>query len=162
MIGEFDTTSELGKIEINEHSPGGPQKSTPQRVNPKDAIGRCKIDCSLVPATALIHEAYAMMDGAIFKEYGPYNWRDTKVLARVYIAACLRHVESWLNGEECAADSGAHHLGHARACLGIVIDAQEHGCLVDDRPNGDASVVSGLLERLKGKWMERMREKLGV
>jgi hypothetical protein len=46
--------------------------------------------------------------------------------------------------------------------LGIVIDSQEHGCLVDDRPNGDASVVSGLLERLKGKWMERMREKLGV
>lgn len=100
--------------------------------NPKDAIAAKKPDLSLVPPALTIATSKAMEDGA--RKYGPYNWRDKKVRARVYVAAAQRHLLAWLDGEETATDSGAHHLGHAAACLGILLDAQAGGHLEDDRP----------------------------
>ncbi|KKN48575.1 hypothetical protein LCGC14_0651620 [marine sediment metagenome] len=101
-------------------------------VNPKDILGQTKVSLSKVPTAAIIYEALAMVDGA--KKYGPFNWRKNKVIASIYVDACLRHVGSWFDGEEIATDSLVHHLGHARACLGILIDALETGNLDDDRP----------------------------
>jgi hypothetical protein len=101
-------------------------------INPKDLLGLAKVSLSKVPAAGLIHEALAMRDGAA--KYGPYNWREKNVIASIYVDACLRHIFAWFDGEENAPDSGVHHLGHARACLGILLDAQETDSLSDDRP----------------------------
>lgn len=101
-------------------------------VNPKDLIGSKKVPLSLLPVAGLIHEAMAMRDGA--GKYGPHNWREYPVIASIYVDACQRHIMAWFDGEECAADSGQHHLGHAKACLGILLDAMENGKLSDDRP----------------------------
>jgi len=100
--------------------------------NPKDKFGKAKPDLTLIPPAAEIHEALAMGNGA--GKYGPFNWRAGTVSARTYLAAAKRHIAAWLDGEENAADSGVHHLGHARASLGIILDAQEHGTMLDDRP----------------------------
>lgn len=100
--------------------------------NPKDAIGCDKIPLGLVPATAIAHQAMAHLDGAL--KYGAHNWRTAGVRASIYIDACKRHLDAWANGEETAKDSGVHHLGHAAACLNIILDAMECGKLVDDRP----------------------------
>jgi hypothetical protein len=123
-----------------------PHDPKQEDANPKDRIGATKPDLSLVPPAGVIHEALAMEDGA--RKYGPYNWREKKVKARVYIAACKRHLDSYLDGEEHAEDSGAHHLGHARACLGILLDAKETGNLIDDRPKpGPAALLLKLNTR---------------
>lgn len=100
--------------------------------NPKDRIGITKPPLHLVPPASKLHQAEAMRNGA--DKYGPYNWRENKVKATVYISAAQRHLDQWLDGEENAEDSGVHHLGHALACIGILLDAQETGNLVDDRP----------------------------
>jgi hypothetical protein len=100
--------------------------------NPKDLIGAKKISLTKMPAVAVLHAAHALMDGA--HKYGPYNWRDKAVLATIYVDACERHLRAWLEGEEVAEDSGVHHLGHAIGCLAILLDAQETGKLIDDRP----------------------------
>jgi hypothetical protein len=100
--------------------------------NPKDILGVKKIDTTKIPAIALAWEALAMMDGA--GKYDPYNWRANAVVATIYVAAAKRHLDSWLEGQEEASDSGCHHLGHARACMGILLDAQTTGNLIDDRP----------------------------
>lgn len=100
--------------------------------NPKSASGRLKPDLSLIPPAAAIHEARAFEEGA--QKYGPFQWRESTVEARTYIAAALRHINAWVDGEELAPDSGQHHLGHARASLGILLDAQECGTLDDNRP----------------------------
>ncbi len=100
--------------------------------NPKDLIGIKKPQLWLVPQAGIIHEAMAMADGAV--KYGPYNWREKKVKASIYIDASFRHIGAFLDGEDFAHDSGYHHLGHARACLGIILDALETGNLIDDRP----------------------------
>lgn len=117
-------------------------------VNPKDRAAQGKLRLSLVPPVAIAHEAAAMTDGA--NKYGPYNWRTRKVAASIYLDALKRHVDSWFDGEEVAPDSKVHHLGHARACLGIILDAQETGNLVDDRPvPGRAAAV---ITRLKKEY----------
>lgn len=100
--------------------------------NPKDRIGLTKPPIDLVPPAGIIHTAMAMGDGA--RKYGPYNWREKDVKARVYVAAALRHLMQWLDGEDEAQDSGVNHLAHASACCFILMDAQENGCLEDDRP----------------------------
>lgn len=100
--------------------------------NPKDLIGAKKPRLSLVPSTATIQLALAMQNGA--DKYGAYNWRDKKVQTMIYLDACQRHVLSYLDGEEAAEDSGIKHLAHAMACLAIILDAEENGCLIDNRP----------------------------
>lgn len=105
--------------------------------NPKTIYGDLKIDLSLVPPSALIAEARVMKLGA--KKYGPYNWRDKTVSARVYTAAALRHIFTWQDGEDIDQESGESHLAHARACLGILIDAKSIGKLNDNRPTPGAA-----------------------
>jgi hypothetical protein len=100
--------------------------------NPKTIHGAAKPPLHLVPAAGVIHEAAAFADGAA--KYGPYNWRERRVSTTTYIAAAKRHLEAWFNGEEYDPVSVVHHLGHARACLGIILDAQCAGMLNDDRP----------------------------
>lgn len=104
----------------------------PLGANPKDLVGKRKVSLSKVPPAAVVYAALAMMDGA--NKYGAYNFRDTKVLASIYVDACKRHLDSWFDGEECADDSGVPHIGHAIACLAIIADCVENGNLIDDRP----------------------------
>ena len=111
---------------------------TIELTNNKDLIGIKKPQLHLVPPSSKIYEALALEDGA--KKYGAYNWRDNKVLLSIYIAAIQRHVDQFWDGEDYAEDSGVHHLAHAKACLGIVLDSLELNNIIDDRPTkGTAS-----------------------
>ncbi len=106
--------------------------------NPKDLTAEKKLSISNVPVYAIAACAQAFEDGA--RKYGPYNWRGNKVLAKVYVDACFRHIMLWFEREENAKDSGVHHLGHAMACLAILLDAQASKNLIDDRPISDGGL----------------------
>ncbi len=122
----------------------GPNKKN-KPTNPKDLLGQHKVSLSLVPASSLIYEALAMKNGA--DKYGPFNWRGNKVQLMIYIDACLRHIYSFVDGENDAQDSKVPHLAHAKACLGIIIDAMCTGNLIDNRPSKGKAVE--LLEKFK-------------
>lgn len=111
--------------------------------NPKDRIGAHKPPLHLIPPAAEILEAVVMGLGA--KKYGPFNWRTTNVKASIYVAAARRHLAQWLDGQDDDPESGVSHLAHARACLGILLDAAATGHLVDDRPQPGAA--SALIEQ---------------
>jgi hypothetical protein len=115
--------------------------------NPKDKLGMQKVSLTKVSPASMIYEALAMMDGA--KKYDPYNWRENKVILSIYLDAAMRHIFAFWDGEELAPDSQVPHLGHAKACLGVVIDALETGNLVDDRPKPGATAK--LLEKYTTK-----------
>ena len=131
--------------------PTPPLYSTDDDTNPKTLLGSLKPSLSSVPATALFYLAMAMMDGE--RKYGLHNWREKNVPARIYIDAAYRHLASWQDGEEYAADSGVHHLGHVMACCAILLDAQEQDVLIDDRPI--VGMTSELLARLSEELKER-------
>jgi hypothetical protein len=103
-------------------------------VNPKTAQGDKKYPLHLLPLSAQVEVNRALEDG--MKKYGLANWRETGVPAHVYVAAAKRHIEQWFDGgQERASDSGVHNLGHAMACMAIIIDAQWNEKLIDDRPS---------------------------
>ena len=112
--------------------------------NPKDAVGSTKLPLDLVPATAIAMASLAHLDGAL--KYGKWNWRDAGVRASIYVAAAMRHIEKWNNGEEHDKDSGVHHLGHALACLNILVDSIAMKTLTDDRP--PAIDITGFMDDL--------------
>lgn len=132
---------ELKLIEESKNSP-----------NPKDLVGSTKVSLSKLPAAGIIHAAHAMMNGAV--KYSAFNWRANKVQASIYVDAVQRHIACWFDQkEETASDSGVHHLGHAMASLAILLDAQETGNLIDDRPT--PGKAADILERLAKTIKER-------
>lgn len=124
--------------------------------NPKDVVGAEKVPLSMIPATAASFIALALQDGV--KKYGKANWRIEGASAQVYMDACRRHLDAWYDGGEMVAeDSGVHHLGHAAACLCVLLDVQVCGCLMDDRPTPSAP-VSGLHKAVETKSKEGRQE----
>jgi hypothetical protein len=100
--------------------------------NPKEAMGDKKVPLHLIPATALVEESLAYAEGAL--KYGSANWRVAGVRVSTYVGAAIRHLEKFWNGEDRDPVSRVKHLANARACLGILIDAEACGKLTDDRP----------------------------
>ena len=105
---------------------------TSKPTNPKDALGILKAPLSTVPAGPLFRIGAAMNEGA--RKYGRHNYRAIGVRASVYYDACLRHLMAWWEGEDDDAESGLCHLDKAAACLVVLMDAQHHDKLTDDRP----------------------------
>lgn len=100
--------------------------------NPKTIYGVQKPAIHLIPPPALLHMAAAFAEGA--RKYGAYNWREKKVSTSIYTGASLRHLMSFMDGEDIDPESGKKHLGHVLACIGIILDAEAVGNLNDDRP----------------------------
>jgi len=102
--------------------------------NPKSEFGNAKPQLALIPSTALIEQAKVHENGA--NKYGPFNWRGegNQVSAMVYASAILRHFYTWVEGEDIDSDSKCKILGHIIANCNILIDAEAHGNLIDDRP----------------------------
>ena len=121
---EFDLSKTIAQLEAAIYEDSS---------NPKDLIGDTKPSLALIPPTALIEESLAMADGA--NKYGAYNFRGKKIRSMVYINAALRHLLTYLDGEERTRDSNVHHLASVRACCGILLDAQANDSLIDDRPS---------------------------
>lgn len=100
--------------------------------DPKGAVGATKCPLHLLPPHSLRQVAEALKTGAV--KYGPYNWRASDVCASTYVAAMLRHLTSWWDGELIDPDSGVSHLAHVAAGALIVMDAQNEGTLNLDIP----------------------------
>lgn len=129
---------------ISGNHPDDCGENVKDETNPKDLLGVKKVSTAVFPAVALLHGSHAMMNGA--EKYGPYNWREKQVRASIYLDACERHLLAWREREETAEDSGVHHLGHAMACLAILLDAQATGNLADDRPRNGEGFLKALTD----------------
>ena len=116
-----------------------------KETNPKDdAAAGTRVDLSLYPQTAIVHGALAMTEGHL--KYGGYNYRISGVKASVYIAALRRHLLKWEAGQNWDPKTLVHELGSVIACAGIMIDAEECGKLIDDRPPAVPDIAE-LLDR---------------
>lgn len=101
-------------------------------VDPKGEAGSKKAPMWLLPHHAKESTAWVIGLGA--KKYGPWNWRDTRVCASTYLSAIQRHLGAWEEGKDPDPESGQSHLAHIIANCVILLDAQKHNCLDDDRP----------------------------
>lgn len=99
--------------------------------NPKTLYGIVKPGFHHTPYIPLMEYSLVHQMGAM--KYGPFNWRDDPVSISTYLDAAERHIAKYRAGMQLASDSGLHELAHAMTCLSIVIDAEYHGTLIDDR-----------------------------
>src|SRR5690606_11875964 len=104
----------------------------------------------------------AHMQGAL--KYGHFNWRDDPVSISTYIDACKRHIDLYVAGQRDASDTGIHNLAHAMCCLSIVMDAELHNTLIDDRHmmiqykrEDTGEILEGYMERTKAR-VTRIKE----
>lgn len=93
--------------------------------------GRQKIEYANTPALPALYQA-AVHD-LVAGKYGSFNWRDRPIKLLDYISAMRRHLAELEAGVDLDGESGLPHCAHLMATAAIVIDAQAHGCLVDDR-----------------------------
>lgn len=99
--------------------------------DPKGEIGKTKCPLHLLPPYALEQTAWVHSLGA--SKYGAFNWRNTKVCTTTYVAAMLRHLNAFRDGQTFDPESGISHLAHVCAGANILLDAGRAGTLVDDR-----------------------------
>jgi hypothetical protein len=105
--------------------------------NPKKAFGDKKPGLHLNPLSAAIAQWEAQFDGAL--KYGEVNWREQPVEAMTYIDAAMRHLRLYENGEKYARDTKVQNLGAVMACCAILIDAELHDTLIDNRKHSPES-----------------------
>lgn len=98
----------------------------------KREYGMKKVQLGLVPAVAMERIARVLECGAA--KYGMYNWRESGIRCTTYVDAMLRHLNAWREGEDLDPESGVSHIAHIAASCCILLDADAHNLLHDDRP----------------------------
>ena len=124
--------------------------TNPPMDNPKDRIGSNKMLAGCVPDTLMVYASMAFTEGML--KYGAYNWRIAGVRNSIYHDALKRHIAKWWNGEWADPKTKVPHLANALACIGIILDAELCGKLVDDRPPSVdmAALIDSQEEVVKG------------
>jgi hypothetical protein len=124
----------------------------PEVVNPKHINGMKKPPLGYMPLSAKLACSEALLDGRL--KYGPHNWRDIPIEAMTYVEAAIRHIELYKVGEDRTRDTNVLNLGAVMACCAILIDAEVHGALIDNRRHSPEE--ANLLHEGE-KWVARLQ-----
>lgn len=89
-----------------------------------------KPNLALIPKEAMWMMGQAFSYGA--KKYGEENHKDGLAIKR-QLAAALRHIYQFLDGEDIDPESGLNHLGHALASVAMAAYTLENNKDFDDR-----------------------------
>jgi hypothetical protein len=89
-----------------------------------------KIDLSMVPKSLMYAVAEVLMFGA--RKYERHNWRKGMVWSRL-IAATLRHIHAFNEGEDLDPESKLNHLHHAACDIAFLIEYYKEALGQDDR-----------------------------
>lgn len=84
----------------------------------KDDGGKALME--LIPPKAEMMLAQVLTFGAA--KYGPWNWSQVPDLERRYLAAAMRHINAFRQGEVMDQESGLPHLAHAMCCLAFILE----------------------------------------
>ena len=86
-----------------------------------------KADWSLVDLSTVEQMAMVLTYGS--KKYSRHNY--DKVEPHRYLAALMRHITLWQDGNQLDDETGLHHLAHAMTNLHILIRLEERGIFYD-------------------------------
>lgn len=116
----------------------------PTIVIPKKSVdtGALKFDQDKLPLHLLSTEAMnqtaaVLAFGAI--KYAEHNWRKGFAWSRP-LAAAMRHITAFNNGEDKDPESGLSHLAHAACCIMFLLEFEKTHKHLDDRFKPDPNV----------------------
>lgn len=94
----------------------------------KHDAGKNRMD--LLDPVAIEKLAEVLTFGA--QKYEPGNWMKGISYGRL-IAAALRHIFSFMRGEDCDPESGLSHIAHAMCCCMFLLWMSQNRTDLDDR-----------------------------
>jgi hypothetical protein len=98
-----------------------------------------KVDVTFLPYEALVGPARVFEYGA--RKYARENWRGGMPYLRL-IAALMRHLWAFIEGEELDSESGLPHIDHALCTLMMLKWMTVHRKDLDNRFKGQVEEVS--------------------
>jgi len=84
-----------------------------------------KADLAILPGPSLEATAEVLMFGE--EKYSRHNWRAPDFDFDRYVAAALRHIFAWNEGEDTDPETGLSHLAHASGCLMFLLWHERRG-----------------------------------
>lgn len=89
-----------------------------------------KLPVNLLSTEALLQTAAVLKFGA--DKYHAHNWRDGFAWSRP-LAAAMRHIMAFNDGENKDPESGLSHLAHAACCIMFLLEFEKTHPNLDDR-----------------------------
>jgi hypothetical protein len=128
--------SDITKAAINDYSPtilagvneAGVSKGTALKFDTD------KLPLNLLSTEAMNQTAAVLKFGAI--KYAEHNWRKGFVWSRP-LAAAMRHITAFNDGEDKDPESGLSHISHAMCCLMFISEFEKTCPDLDDRYKPD-------------------------
>ena len=135
------------KMELEHKTVFGPGYSDPARIEPTWTMDQetnrltlpqgtaLKFDTDKLPLHLLSTEAMNQT-AAVLKfgaqKYAEHNWRKGFAWSRP-LAAAMRHITAFNNGEDKDPESGLSHLAHAACCIMFLLEFEKTHQHLDDR-----------------------------
>lgn len=93
-----------------------------------------KLPMNLLSREALEQTAAVLKFGA--QKYAEHNWRKGFLWSRP-LAAAMRHLHAFNDGEDVDSESNLSHLAHAMCCIMFLLEFQKTHPHLDDRYKHD-------------------------
>ncbi len=94
-----------------------------------------KFDADKLPYNLISNEALQQI-AAVLKfganKYDEHNWRSGFAWSRP-LAAAMRHLHAFNDGQDCDPESGLSHLAHAACCIMFLLEFEKTHPELDDR-----------------------------
>lgn len=97
-----------------------------------------KLPVNLLSTEALLQTAAVLKFGA--DKYNEHNWRQGFAWSRP-LAAAMRHIMAFNDGEDKDPESGLSHLAHAMCCIMFLLEFEKTHKELDDRYKVDVSTT---------------------
>ena len=112
-------------------SAGGSASSTSQeKIGSAMKFDGDKLPVNLLSTQAMLQTAAVLKFGA--DKYHAHNWRDGFAWSRP-LAAAMRHIMAFNDGEDKDPESGLSHLAHAACCIMFLLEFEKTHPHLDDR-----------------------------
>ena len=98
-----------------------------------------KLPVNLLSTEALLQITAVLKFGA--EKYCAHNWRDGFVWSRP-LAAAMRHIMAYNDGEDRDSESGLSHLAHAACCIMFLLEFEKTHPHLDDRYKPNVPTIS--------------------
>jgi len=131
MFGEFPTTANypqdggpLSKHQLEQLTKALPPVGTALKFDQN------KLPLHLLSTEAMNQTAAVLAFGA--EKYAAHNWRAGFAWSRP-LAAAMRHITAFNDGEDRDPESGLSHLAHAACCIMFLLEFEKTHPHLDDR-----------------------------
>jgi len=140
---EYMQSQELKKVAGTPQYPPDDGYPTPEQL--KAIAGTAlkfdanKLPLNLLSTEALNQTAAVLAFGA--EKYAAHNWRKGFAWSRP-LAAAMRHLTAFNDGEDRDPESGLSHLAHAACCIMFLLEFEKTQPQLDDRYKSDVQTLS--------------------